>query len=82
MCDSIFYRSYRILRRRRIRQEKNLKIPQNQEELLAEIAETVGKDHIAAISFGGAPMDFSFEKNVGAILHMYLGGQAVGGICC
>ena len=30
------------------------------------------------ISFGGAPMDFSFEKNVGAILHMYLGGQAVG----
>lgn len=57
---------------------KNLKIPQNQEELLAEIAETVGKDHIAAISFGGAPMDFSFEKNVGAILHMYLGGQAVG----
>ena len=23
-------------------------------------------------------MDFSFEKNVGAILHMYLGGQAVG----
>ena len=46
---------------------KNLKIPQNQEELLAEIAETVGKDHIAAISFGGAPMDFSFEKNVGAI---------------
>lgn len=26
---------------------KNLKIPQNQEELLAEIAETVGKDHIA-----------------------------------
>mgnify|MGYP000399966711 CR=1 FL=1 len=57
---------------------KNLKIPQNQEKLLAEIAETVGKDNIAAISFGGAPMDFSFEKNVGAILHMYLGGQAVG----
>ena len=46
--------------------------------LLDEIAETVGKNHIAAISFGGAPMDFSFEKNVGAILHMYLGGQAVG----
>ena len=42
---------------------KNLKIPQNQEELLAEIAETVGKDHIAAISFGGAPMDFSFETH-------------------
>lgn len=29
---------------------KNLKIPQNQEKLLAEIAETVGKDNIAAIS--------------------------------
>ena len=23
-------------------------------------------------------MDFSFEKNVASILHMYLGGQAVG----
>ena len=36
------------------------------------------KENIAAISFGGAPMDFSFEKNVASILHMYLGGQAVG----
>lgn len=41
---------------------KNLKIPQNQEELLAEIAETVGKNHIAAISFGGAPMDLVLKR--------------------
>ena len=57
---------------------KTLRIPQNQEKLLSEIAECVGKENIAAISFGGAPMDFSFEKNVASILHMYLGGQAVG----
>lgn len=57
---------------------KTLKLPQNQEKLLSEIAGTVGMENIAAVSFGGAPMDFNFEQNTGAILHMYLGGQAVG----
>ena len=57
---------------------KTLEIPKNQTKLLKKIVETVGRDAIAAISFGGAPMDFDFEKNTEAVLHMYLGGQAVG----
>lgn len=56
----------------------SLDIPFNQTDLLDRVEGIVGKKNIAAISFGGAPMDFSFEDKVSSILHMYLGGQAVG----
>ena len=53
-------------------------IPKVQRNLLSKIVEKYGDRKIAVISFSGAPMDFSWEKDVNAILHMYLGGQAVG----
>lgn len=56
----------------------DINIPANQTELLEAVRELADINDITAISFGGAPMDFSWEKNVSAILHMYLGGQAVG----
>lgn len=56
----------------------DINIPANQTELLEAVNGLADRSDIAAISFGGAPMDFSWEKNVSAILHMYLGGQAVG----
>ena len=56
----------------------DINIPANQTELLEAVNGLVDQNDIVAISFGGAPMDFSWEKNVSAILHMYLGGQAVG----
>ena len=56
----------------------DINIPANQTGLLEAVRGFADINDIAAISFGGAPMDFSWEKNVSAILHMYLGGQAVG----
>ena len=56
----------------------NLNIPMNQVELLKEVSQIVGMENIAAISCGGAPMDYAWESNVAAILHMHLGGQGVG----
>lgn len=56
----------------------DINIPANQTRLLEAVNGLADRSDIAAISFGGAPMDFSWEKNVSAILHMYLGGQAVG----
>lgn len=56
----------------------SLDIPKNQTDLLERVAGVVSIKDIAAVSFGGAPMDFAWEENVSAILHMYLGGQAVG----
>lgn len=55
-----------------------LDIPGNQIDLLERVSGIVGIGKVAAITFGGAPMDFSWDENVSAILHMYLGGQAVG----
>lgn len=55
-----------------------LDVPLNQVDLLERISGVIGREKVAAISFGGAPMDFSFDENVSALLHMYLGGQAVG----
>lgn len=57
---------------------KDLMLPANQPDLLEKIEEIVDYHNLAVISFGGAPMDFSFDKGVSAVLHMYLGGQAVG----
>lgn len=56
----------------------SLDIPAYQTDLLERVAGIASISDIAAISFGGAPMDFSWEENVSAVLHMYLGGQAVG----
>ncbi len=57
---------------------ENLSLAQNQVNLLLQIPEIVGSDNIVGICFGGAPFDFSFDKKIGALLQMYLGGQAVG----
>jgi len=54
-----------------------LNVPGNQVKLLEQISEIIPKEKLAAISFGGAPMDFSWERYVSGILHMYLGGEAV-----
>lgn len=55
-----------------------LDVPGNQIDLLERISGIVGISKVAAITFGGAPMDYSWDENVSATLHMYLGGQAVG----
>lgn len=61
---------------------ENLDIPMNQKVLLDELSEMVNKINqdiiISAVTFGGAPMDYSWEDKTSAILHMHLGGQAVG----
>lgn len=56
---------------------KNLLIPANQTALLKDVADNTSLP-IAAVTFGGAPMDYSWDEKADAILHMYLGGQAVG----
>lgn len=55
-----------------------LEISEAQIDLLERVEALVGKKNIAAVSFGGAPMDFSWDDKVSGLLHMYLGGQAVG----
>lgn len=55
---------------------KNLNIPDNQVKLLKDVCD-VADIPIVAITFAGAPMDYSWDKKVNAVLHMYLGGQAV-----
>ena len=57
---------------------EDLIIPNNQVDLLDRVVGQVGGKNVACITFGGSPMDFSFDENVSAVLHMYLGGQAVG----
>lgn len=56
----------------------SLSLPANQVELLAKVAVGVSPKNVSAVSFGGAAMDYSWDKYVSAILHMHLGGQAVG----
>ncbi len=60
----------------------DLSIPYCQIDLLERISAVAERKNIAAITFGGAPMDFSWDENTGAVLHMYLGGQAVGESVC
>lgn len=57
---------------------EDINVPVNQVKLLEKIVKAAGKENVAAVTFGGAPMDFSWDENVSAVLHMYLGGQAVG----
>lgn len=58
---------------------KTLDIPYCQRSLLAQLMKV--NQNVAFISFGGSPMDMPFANDVRAILHMYLGGQAVGEAC-
>ena len=53
-----------------------LELPSNQIHLYNKIKEK--NSNIVVVSFGGAPFDFSFAGNAGAILHMYLAGEASG----
>ena len=57
---------------------EDISIPQNQVDLLERVEAASDRSNIAAISFGGAPMDMSWDTHVSSVLHMYLGGQAVG----
>lgn len=57
---------------------KTLALPSNQVELLAKVSVGVSPKNVSAVSFGGAAMDYSWDKYVSGILHMHLGGQAVG----
>lgn len=61
---------------------KNMNIPGNQLALLDAIEKKAARENIVAITFGGAPFDFAWENKVSSILHMYLGGQAVGAAVC
>ncbi len=56
---------------------KNMNIPQCQIDLLKDVYK-ITDIPIIAVTFGGAPMDYSWEGMVSSILHMHLGGQAVG----
>ena len=52
------------------------------EDQLAEIRElTAQHKHVSVVTFGGAPMLLPFYEEVEDILHMHLGGQAVGEAC-
>lgn len=57
----------------------SLEMPACQLSLLEQIYEV--NKNISFVSFGGAPMEIPFAGKVRAILHMYLGGQAVGEAC-
>ena len=58
---------------------KNLHMPMNQTRLFNKLYEV--NNNIAFIAFGGSPMKITFASKAKAILHMYLGGQAVGEAC-
>lgn len=58
---------------------KNLEIPGNQISLFLQ-AYSITSD-IVFISFGGSAMDLNFATKSRAMLHLYLGGQAVGEAC-
>ena len=55
---------------------KTLSLPANQIELINKLAR-LGKK-IIFVMFGGSPVEMNFEKNVDAILNMYLPGQEGG----
>ena len=53
---------------------KDLDLPGNQLNLINDIGED---SDIIFLSFGGSPFTVPFEKKLKAMLHMYLGGEAV-----
>lgn len=58
---------------------KSFEMPENQKSLLDKICAEANR--VCVVSFGGAPYNMYFENRVQAILHMYLGGEAVGEAC-
>lgn len=54
----------------------SLDLPEEQLELLDEILKTT--KNVAVINFSGSPVVFPFRKDVRALLHMYLCGEAAG----
>ncbi len=53
---------------------KTLELPDNQTELLKQLTDT---GTVIFLSFGGSPYIIPFRQKMKAILHMYLGGEAV-----
>ncbi|MCR5583954.1 MAG: glycoside hydrolase family 3 C-terminal domain-containing protein [Lachnospiraceae bacterium] len=53
---------------------KTLDLPENQLNLMREIQED---KEIIFLSFGGSPFAVPFKRKIKAMLHMYLGGEAV-----
>ena len=55
---------------------KTLAVPKNQRVLIDKLHED--NENMIFISFSGAPFEMPFIDYFGAVLHMYLGGEAVG----
>lgn len=55
---------------------KTLSIPRNQSILIERLHEN--NDNMIFVSFSGAPFEMPFIDHFKAVLHMYLGGEAVG----
>ena len=55
---------------------KTLSIPKNQRDLIERLHED--NEKMIFVSFSGAPFEMPFIDYFGAVLHMYLGGEAVG----
>nr|MBE6545273.1 glycosyl hydrolase [Oscillospiraceae bacterium] len=55
---------------------KTLSLPENQLDLLRELAKL--HKRIVFVMFGGCPVDMSFDSDVGAVLNMYLPGEEGG----
>jgi beta-glucosidase len=58
---------------------KSYEMPQNQLHLLDLLLEA--HRNVVFVAFGGAPFSMPFADRVRAILHLYLGGEAVGRAC-
>ncbi len=58
---------------------KNMSLAQNQIDLINELVKAHKK--IVLVLFGGSPFELPFEKDIEAILHMYLPGQCGGEAC-
>ena len=54
-------------------------LPKNQILLLKKLLEV--NDKIGFLSFGGSPYDMELPSKCKALLHLYLGGEAVAGAC-
>ena len=58
---------------------ESFRLPENQACLLEKLLEV--NDQIGFLSFGGAPYDMELPSKCKALLHLYLGGEAVAGAC-
>lgn len=54
---------------------KTLEIPENQKSLLKKLRAV--NENVVFVAFGGSPFTMPWLDDVGSLLHMYLGGQAV-----